>query len=144
MDFREYEVVRQGKELVVVGTVRDPVNWDFTIRICEDDVPGLARLAARRSMLGMLLGSLFKWKKHHHWSQAHTEHITEGRQRLEATRANAAERARKSLEPLTRRILRPARELARSARSVRRPVTDAARSAVETESESEAREAEAS
>jgi hypothetical protein len=63
MDFREYEVVRQGKELVVVGTVRDPVNWDFTIRICEDDVPGLARLAARRSMLGMLLGSLFKWKK---------------------------------------------------------------------------------
>ena len=43
MDFREYTVVREGDELVVVGTIRDPINWDFTIRMCEDDLAGLAR-----------------------------------------------------------------------------------------------------
>ncbi|UCE86659.1 MAG: hypothetical protein JSU66_02670 [Deltaproteobacteria bacterium] len=121
MDFREYEVVRQGDELVVVGTVRDPVNWDFTIRICEDDVPGLARLALRRSLLGMLLGSLFKRRRRHHWSQEHPEHIAEGRRRRAATRDNAAERARKSLEPLSRKSLRPARERARPGRELVRP-----------------------
>ena len=60
MDFREYEVVREGDELVVVGTIRDPVNWDFTIRVCEDDVVGMTKLILRPSMIRLLLRSLFK------------------------------------------------------------------------------------
>jgi hypothetical protein len=44
MDFREYTVVREGDELVVVGTIRDPINWDFTIRMCEDDLAGMLAL----------------------------------------------------------------------------------------------------
>jgi len=35
MDFREYETIREGDEVVVVGTIRDPVNWDFSIRFCR-------------------------------------------------------------------------------------------------------------
>ena len=51
MDFREYEIVRQGEEIVIVGTIRDPVNWDFTIRMGEDDVAGLTHLVLRPTML---------------------------------------------------------------------------------------------
>ena len=48
MDFREYEVARDGDEVVVSGTIREPVNWDFTIRINGDDIPGMLRLGLHR------------------------------------------------------------------------------------------------
>ena len=38
MDFREYDVIRNGDEILVVGTINEPVHWDFTIRMCEDDL----------------------------------------------------------------------------------------------------------
>jgi hypothetical protein len=93
MDFREYEVVQEGDELVVVGTIRDPVNWDFTIRVCEDDVPGLIHLALRPAMIKALLRSIFKPRKKHHWGGDPTEHREEGRKRLEAAKTAAPERA---------------------------------------------------
>jgi hypothetical protein len=104
LDFREYEVVHVDDEAVVVGTIRDPVNWDFTIRICEDDVPGMIRLVLRPSMLG-----------------------------LEAAGEKAAERARISLQPLaTRRSATVGRktapertEAAQPARGARRSTADA-------------------
>jgi len=98
MDFREYEVVREGVELVVVGTIRDPVNWDFTIRMCEDDVAGLTHLALRPAMLKTLLRSLFKRKKHHHWGEDRDEHVSEGKRRLEIAKEVAPERARTCME----------------------------------------------
>jgi hypothetical protein len=103
LDFREYEVVRVDDELVVVGTIRDPVNWDFTIRICEDDLPGMIRLVLQPSMLGLLLRSLFKRRKRGHWGQESAEHLAEGRRRRQAARENAAELARVSLQPLSTR-----------------------------------------
>jgi len=103
LDFREYELVRVDDELVVVGTIRDPVNWDFTIRICEDDIPGMIGLALQRGMLGVVLRSLFKRRKRHHWGQEHAEHLAEGKARRETARANASERARDSMQPLTTR-----------------------------------------
>ena len=107
MDFREYEVVREGDELVVVGTIRDPVNWDFTIRICEDDVAGLTRLALRPAMLKTLIRSLFKRRKHHHWGEDRDEHVSEGKGRLEVAKEAAPERARACMEQGATR--RPAR-----------------------------------
>jgi hypothetical protein len=98
MDFREYEVVREGDEIVIVGTIRDPVNWDFTIRVCEDDFAGITHLAASMKLLGFMLRSIFKRKKHHHWSQEHEEHISEGKRRLVIAREKAAERAADSME----------------------------------------------
>lgn len=103
LDFREYEAVRVDDEIVVVGTIRDPVNWDFTIRICEDDVPGMASLVLRRSMLGLLLRSFFKRLKRHHWSQERDAHLAEGKKRRQAAREDAAERARVGLQPLAAR-----------------------------------------
>jgi len=98
MDFREYEIVREGDEIVVVGTIRDPVNWDFTIRICEDDLAGLLHLGTHRKFLGLALGSLFKRKPKHHWTHDRDEHIAEGKKRLDAAKENAQERAHAAVQ----------------------------------------------
>lgn len=119
MDFREYEVVREGEELVVVGTIRDPVNWDFTIRMCEDDLVGVVKLVFRPAMIGMLLRALWKPRKAHHWSQDHDEHLAEGRERLETARVDAVERAHACMQQ------QPTRKPARSLRSVPRPAAAA-------------------
>jgi hypothetical protein len=94
MDFREYATIREGDEVIVVGTIRDPVNWDFSIRFCEDDIVGMTKLILRPAMLGLLLRSFFKRRRHHHWTQEHADHLAEGRERLLAATAKAAERVR--------------------------------------------------
>ena len=99
MDFREYAVVREGDEVVIVGTIRDPVNWDFSIRFCEDDMVGMTRFALTRQTIGLVLRALFKRKKHHHWSQERSEHVAEGKRRREEAKVKVAERARAAVEP---------------------------------------------
>jgi len=103
LDFREYELVRTEDEVVIVGTIRDPVTWDFSIRICQDDIPGMAGLVLRRVMIGHLLRGLFRRRRHHHWGQERPEHLAEGKKRRATALQNAAERARGSLHPLTTR-----------------------------------------
>jgi hypothetical protein len=92
MDFREYEIVRDGDEIVVVGTIRDPVHWDFSIRICEDDVPGMTWLVLRKKMIWLLLRSFFRLRRRHHWSQERSEHLAEGKRRRQSACEKAAER----------------------------------------------------
>lgn len=75
MDFREYTVRRDGKEIVIEGTIREPVHWDFSIRMCEDDLPGVAKLAMSKSTIGLMLRSMFKRKKDAHWSLEREEHL---------------------------------------------------------------------
>ncbi len=98
MDFREYDVVREDDELVVVGTIRDPVNWEFSIRMCEDDITGITRLLLRKPMIMYLLRSLFRRTKHHHWTQERSEHIEEGQRRLATAKQKAADRIREHQE----------------------------------------------
>ncbi len=59
MDFRDYEIARDGDEVVVSGTIREPVNWDFTIRINGDDIPGMLRLGLHRHTLAMAVRWVF-------------------------------------------------------------------------------------
>ena len=99
MDFREYTVVREGDELVIVGTIRDPINWDFTIRLCEDDVAGMIGLGANRNTLGLLLRRMFRRRPKHHWNQDRHEHLAEGKKRLLLAKANAEEKAANALKP---------------------------------------------
>ena len=115
MDFREYQVVRDGDEIVVVGTIRDPVTWDFTIRICEDDLAGIANLATQKPTWGLLLRSLFKRDKGHHWSQDRAEQAAEARQRRDAGRDKAQERLLASRETPAERRRRTVRAVPRSA-----------------------------
>jgi hypothetical protein len=83
---------------LIVGAIRDPVNWDFTIRVCEDDVAGMTKLILRPAMIGMLLRSIFKHsfarKKPGHWTQEYAEHIAEGKERLIAAQEKADVRIR--------------------------------------------------
>ncbi|HVA73849.1 MAG TPA: hypothetical protein VNF71_04735 [Acidimicrobiales bacterium] len=60
MDFREYEVTREGNDVIVTGTIREPVNWDFTIRMTGDDIPGMLRLGLHRHTLAMAAHWLFR------------------------------------------------------------------------------------
>jgi hypothetical protein len=92
MDFREYTTIREGNEVVIVGTIRDPVNWDFTIRVCEDDIVGMSKLILRPAMIGLLLRSIFKRRKGDHWNQDYMKHILEGKERLIDARVKADER----------------------------------------------------
>ncbi len=89
MDFREYEVVRDGDEIIIVGTIRDPVVWDFTIRVCEDDLAGILSLASHKRSLPFFLKSLFKRDKASHWSKDRREHVAGTAEH----RATARERA---------------------------------------------------
>jgi hypothetical protein len=77
---------------VVVGTIRDPVNWDFSIRVCEDDVVGLTKLIFRKEMLFLLLRSFFKPRKKNHWTGPFDEHLAEGRTRLRSAEEKALDR----------------------------------------------------
>ncbi len=115
MDFREYDVIREGDELVIVGAIRDPVNWDFSIRMCEDDVPGFTRLLLRRPLLTLLLRALFRRKKRHHWTQDREEHVAEGKRRHIVASEKAAERLQAGQETAKSGSAPTARNVSRSA-----------------------------
>jgi hypothetical protein len=115
MDFREYDVVREGNEILVVGTIRDPVNWEFSIRMCEDDIAGVARIAARKSTLALVLRSIFKPKKHHHWNDDRAEHVAGAKARRKAAVEKFAERARAAEEKANRAAKRSAPRVNRTA-----------------------------
>ena len=115
MDFREYAVVREGDEVVIVGTIRDPVNWDFSIRFCEDDMVGMTRFALTRQTIGLLLRALFKRKRDHHWSQERSEHVAEGKRRRQDAKEKAVERAKTALAPPRSNARRAARSADNSA-----------------------------
>jgi hypothetical protein len=118
MDFREYEIVREGDECVVVGVIRDPVNWDFTIRVSEDDVAGMVRLILNPQTLKMVLASFFKRKKKNHWTQDIEDHRDEGKKRLLVAKEAAPEKARSAMAPQAgpkrrpRRVIGAAKEVA--------------------------------
>ena len=92
LDFREYDVIREKKEIVIVGTIRDPVKWEFSVRMCEDDVPGMTRLLMRRPVLGLLLRGCFRRNREHHWTQERSEHIARGKEQFIVARQKAADR----------------------------------------------------
>jgi hypothetical protein len=84
MDFREYTVVPDGNEVVIMGTIHEPVTWDFSIRVCEDDLPGIVHLSGNRKLLGLLLRAAFKRSRHGHWSRSPAEQAVEAKVRRKA------------------------------------------------------------
>jgi len=85
LDFREYDVIRDGDEVKIVGTIRDPVNWDFSIRVCDDDIGGIVQVMLHRNTLRMALRSLFRRKKKGHWGESIEEHHAKARECHKAT-----------------------------------------------------------
>jgi len=91
MDFREYTVRREGDEIVIVGTIHEPVHWDFSIRMCEDDLAGIAQVATKKTMVLWLLRAIFRRRRHAHWSQGRGEHLAEAERRRVAAEQKFAE-----------------------------------------------------
>jgi len=115
MDFREYDVVREGNEILIVGTIRDPVNWEFSIRMCEDDIGGVARIAVKKSTIALLLRSIFKPKKQHHWNDDRAEHVAGAKGRRKAALEKYNERARAAQEKAERVAARSTPRVRRAA-----------------------------
>jgi hypothetical protein len=99
MDFREYEVVIEGDELVIVGIIRDPVTWDFSIRFCEDDYPAIFKLAFHPQTLKAVLRALINRFRKHHWGRERLEHQAAGRESLAEVRKTVAERVQNAIRP---------------------------------------------
>jgi len=60
MDFREYTVSRDGPEVLVTGQIKEPVKWDFSIRISQDDIPGMLKIGLNRHALRLIV----RWVLH--------------------------------------------------------------------------------
>ena len=56
MDFRSYTVVKEPEtnNVCIIGTMKDPVNWEFRITVEPDDIPGIMKIAFNLSLI--LLG----------------------------------------------------------------------------------------
>lgn len=93
MDFREYHVVREDDEIVIQGTIHEPVHWDFTITMCEDDLAGVTRVALQRPTLGLLLRAAFKRRKRAHWSEDRATHLARVKEHRAQSAAKRAEQA---------------------------------------------------
>ncbi len=99
MDFREYEILREGDELVVVGTIRDPVSWDFSIRFCEDDYVAIVKLALHPETIKAVLRAIFRRVKSHHWGKDRAVHQAEGREALIQVRQTLHARVKSAVQP---------------------------------------------
>lgn len=100
MDFREYEAMIKDNELVIVGIIREPVTWDFSIRFCEDDYPAILDLALRKATLKAVFSALFHRFKNHHWSTSRDEHIKIGRNNRELIQDEVETRVEAAMRPL--------------------------------------------
>lgn len=99
MDFREYEVVVEGDELVVVGIIRDPVTWDFSIRFCEDDYLAVVKLAFHPQTIKAVFRALLNRFKNHHWGKDRVQHQAEGKESLAEVRKSVQERVQNAVRP---------------------------------------------
>jgi len=119
MDFREYTVVRDGDEIMIVGTIREPVHWDFTIRMCEDDLAGVVKVALMKPTIGLLLRAAFKRNKSAHWSVDRKAQIASAKEAHKELLQKEADKAAKAAEageaPLSPRELRKQRKEAAKA-----------------------------
>lgn len=47
IDLKDCEIKSENGELVLSGTVQRPVTWEFSIRVSQDDIPGMLKVAMR-------------------------------------------------------------------------------------------------
>lgn len=100
MDFREYEVRLEDDELVIVGIIRDPVTWDFSMRFCQDDYPAILGFILRKATLKHIFQALFSFKKKHHWVGSREEHLEAGRKNRDLLQPEIEARVQAAMSPI--------------------------------------------
>ncbi len=63
MDFRSYKVVKDPEtgNVHIIGTMKEPVNWEFRITMEPDDIPGFIKMALNLSVLSMGIRNVYKY-----------------------------------------------------------------------------------
>ena len=55
VDFSHYEVVTDEGDTVIKGITDEPVQWEFTARFRDDDIPGLLNVLFKPTTLLFIL-----------------------------------------------------------------------------------------
>lgn len=63
MDFREYEVLTDPEtgNITIIGTMKDPVNWEFKITMEPDDIPGFMKILFNMGVLRLGINNAHKF-----------------------------------------------------------------------------------
>lgn len=63
MDFRTYKVTKDKKtgDVIIIGNMQDPVNWEFKITMEPDDIPGFMKIMFNLSILILGLKNCYKY-----------------------------------------------------------------------------------
>jgi hypothetical protein len=60
MDFRYYKTVKdpESENVFIVGSMQDPVNWEFRITLTPEDVPGMIKTFFNFSIIRLLIKNI--------------------------------------------------------------------------------------
>jgi hypothetical protein len=63
MDFRYYKTVKdpESDNIFIIGSMQDPVNWEFRITFSPEDVPGLVKTFFNFSMIKLLIKNIHRY-----------------------------------------------------------------------------------
>jgi hypothetical protein len=63
MDFRYYKTIKdpESDDIFVIGSMRDPVNWEFRITFGPEDVPGLIKMFCNFAMIKLVAKNIHKY-----------------------------------------------------------------------------------
>lgn len=63
MDFRYYKVVKDPDtgDVCIVGSMRDPVNWEFRIVMEPEDIGGFAKIFFNWSLIWLVIKNAYRY-----------------------------------------------------------------------------------
>jgi len=63
MDCRYYKVKHdpQTNNVYIIGTITDPVNWEFRVTLQPEDIPGMMKLFFHTCVIKLLLRNFYKY-----------------------------------------------------------------------------------
>lgn len=63
MDFRYYKTIRNpdSDDLYIIGSMQEPVDWEFRITLGPEDVPGLIKVFFHPAALKLIIKNLHRY-----------------------------------------------------------------------------------
>ncbi len=63
MDFRDYKTMKdpESDSVFIIGSMQDPVNWEFKITLTPEDIPGLMKIFFNFSMIKLLIKNIHRY-----------------------------------------------------------------------------------
>ena len=63
MDFRQYHTIKDpdSGQLLIIGKMQDPVDWEFKITLQPEDMGGIVKMALNRHMIFFVLRNLHQY-----------------------------------------------------------------------------------